>query len=92
MITLEFISSGCFTSNKFIHDNDIFRNDRDKFAKRNSECSYQASNPRPSITSSDALPQSYWRLVVTKTIKQGSWDKHSAGVAPNQDKPRNRSL
>ena len=30
------------------------------------------------ITSSDALPLSYWRLVGAKAIKLGSWDKHPA--------------
>ena len=30
------------------------------------------------ITSSDALPLSYRRLVGAKAIKLGSWDKHSA--------------
>ena len=30
------------------------------------------------ITSSDALPLSYRRLVGVKAIKQGSWDKHPA--------------
>ena len=30
------------------------------------------------ITSSDALPLSYRRLVGTKAIKLGSWDKHPA--------------
>ena len=32
----------------------------------------------PPITSSDALPLSYRRLVWAKAIKQGSWDKHPA--------------
>ena len=30
------------------------------------------------ITSSDALPLSYRRLVGAKAIKLGSWDKHAA--------------
>ena len=30
------------------------------------------------ITSSDALPLSYRRLVWAKAIKLGSWDKHPA--------------
>ena len=30
------------------------------------------------ITSSDALPLSYWRLVGAKAIKLGSCDKHPA--------------
>ena len=30
------------------------------------------------VTSSDALPLSYRRLVGAKAIKQGSWDKHPA--------------
>ena len=30
------------------------------------------------ITSSDALPLSYRRLVGAKAIKLGSWDKHPA--------------
>ena len=30
------------------------------------------------ITSSDALPLSYMRLVGAKAIKLGSWDKHPA--------------
>ena len=30
------------------------------------------------ITSSDALPLSYRRLVGAKVIKLGSWDKHPA--------------
>ena len=30
------------------------------------------------ITSSDALPLSYRKLVGAKTIKLGSWDKHPA--------------
>ena len=33
---------------------------------------------RPSITSLDALPLSYRRLVGAKAIKLGSWDKHAA--------------
>ena len=31
------------------------------------------------ITSSDALPLSYRRLVGAKAIKLGSWDKHPVG-------------
>ena len=45
--------------------------DTGKLGKRKSEFSYQESNPRPSniITSSDALPLSYRRLVGAKAIK-----------------------
>ena len=38
-------------------------NDTGKLRGKKSECSYQESNLRPSITSSDALPLSYRRLV-----------------------------
>ena len=37
--------------------------------KRNSECSYQESDLAIPITSSDALPLSYRRLVGAKAIK-----------------------
>ena len=48
-------------------------NDAGILGKRKSECSYQESNLRPSnITSSDALPLSYRRLVGAKAIKLGS--------------------
>ena len=39
---------------------------------------YQESNLGPSISSSDALPLSYGRLVGAKAIKLRSWDKHPA--------------
>ena len=38
--------------------------------KKKSECSYQELNLRLLITSSDALPLSYRRLVGAKAIKQ----------------------
>ena len=34
------------------------------------------------ITSSDALPLSYRRLVGAKAIKPGSWDKHALRMSP----------
>ena len=48
--------------------------DTGKFGKRKSECSYQELNLRlcnKFITSSDALPLSYRRLVGAKAIKLG---------------------
>ena len=50
----------------------LFSNDTGKLGKRNSECSYQESNLNLPITSSDALPLSYRRLVGAKAIKLGS--------------------
>ena len=50
-------------------------NDTGILGKRKSECSYQESNLRPPITSSDALPLSYRRLVGAKAIKLGSWNR-----------------
>ena len=46
--------------------------------KRNSEFSQQESTYDLPITSSDALPLSYRRLVGAKAIKLDSWDKHPA--------------
>ena len=40
--------------------------------KKKFKCSYQESNLGPSITSSDAVPLSYRRLVGAKVIKLGS--------------------
>ena len=53
-------------------------NDTGIFGKRKSECSYQESNLRPLITSSDALPLNYRRLMGAKAITLGSCDKHPA--------------
>ena len=59
--------------------NDIlFSNHTGKLGKRNSEYSYQESTLDLPITSLDALPLSYRRLVGAKAIKLGSWDKHPA--------------
>ena len=59
------------------NENDVlFSNDTGILRKRNSEFSQQESNLRPPITSSDALPLSYRRLVGAEAIKLGSWDKH----------------
>ena len=56
----------------------IIESDADILRKKKSECSYQESNLILPITSSDALPLSYRRLVGAKAIKLGSWDKHTA--------------
>ena len=41
----------------------ILESDTGILGKKKSKCSYQESNLRPSVTSSDALPLSYKRLV-----------------------------
>ena len=48
-----------------------------RVAQANSEKKKKQESNLP-ITSSDALPLSYRRLVGAKAIKLGSWDKHPA--------------
>ena len=55
-----------------MNENDVlFQKVTQAYSEKKSECSYQESNLRPSVTSSDALPLSYRRLVGTKAIKLG---------------------
>ena len=46
--------------------------------KENPSASIRSRTYNLPITSSDALPLSYRRLVEAKAIKLGSWDKHPA--------------
>ena len=58
----------------------LFSNDTGILGKRNSEFSNRSGTYDLPITSSDALPLSYRRLVGGKAIKLGSWDKHTARI------------
>ena len=63
-----------------MNENDVlFRKVTQAYSeKRNPSAPIKSRTKDLPITSSDALPLSYRRLVGTKAIKLGSWDKHPA--------------
>ena len=62
-----------------MNENDVlFQKVTQAYSEKNPSAPIRSRTYDLPITSSDALPLSYRRLVGAKAIKLGSWDKHPA--------------
>ena len=67
-----------FSNNNNIENDVLFQKVTQAYSEKNPSAPIRSRTQDLPITSSDALPLSYRRLVGAKAIKLGSWDKHPA--------------